>query len=1092
MRPSVLTAGFMWCPHEADYTIAYRVYAPDGKLLFTRGADCEQLEVTLPNDKFDSGAEVSVQLRAHSGQADGIVPAAWRLPGDARLRNPSAFAFAQEFGTDQWHPLALQRGSASDTYTLGLPPDLHGLYRLRFTLSSDPEPPACRSLRCDFWVAITSPGAKGSLTVFSDRNRRVYQGGEPIDLNVALRAAQDLPSVSANLILADASGQVLGRHPVAFPALATGTSRTASLVLPESFTRALKPGDYLVSAAVDQGGVKVGFKRLTVVSPIRPTSFQTALHPLTLWTDLADAQSLARVHASLGFNRVVVVAPTANNLTVTQAKRLLEADSRLPAAETAFQLSNLEAYIESALEHGISVMVQPFCHFIHPVYLPEEMPLHQAYSQRLAQRLERYPNFLGINYHDIHYKPSDYPDRFAKAQALFEQRLGMKPPTHAELAAYRNDPKDTALRQRALHWLNFLTDLLPDAHKQWREAVHQAAPRLITSVLPWWEMSTDDGSYLLKMYANMDEVAVHNSGEQYMELSAAPHLVDQSRRPGKSVISYGQTSYQEPGDGQSWYREYFLTLLRGVQGVGHSGFNFFAEKKLPDQMQVPALTEMHQLLTRYGDFLSGLQPHEEVAVLNSFTQSAFETGLPANLKQWERTFGAYLTCLMAHYPASILYEEDLAAGALKNFKVLILTGIQVPLPEAVVQSLQAFVQAGGKVLADEACTQAPSFAEELPVKFQWHRQRTNPEMQFFYSDAKHFLIEESVLDKVPILRRTLSQYVKPLADCASPQVWLSEQRSGAARYLFVANTTRVPHRPEDLWRFSSFETTSMPVKETISLAPGNDAIYDVLSGKRVTAQEANGRRLLEADLTLLPGRIFALLPAAIADVRLEAPAQIEAGQPLVVRAAGLDQQARSLQALVPIEVLVQDANGQTRYHLFRAANEKGWEESLPTALNDATGDWRIAVTELFSGLTRTASVRVRPSSGQPAQLVEAPPVEIGRQPDLRAWLQRSKTIALIADKEQESSLTEPIQQLLDTLKVKGVTVARLTSQEYSEDAPPGFHNAGNLQEIPKRKQPFDEILLLGMPGAESALLKRMQAEDQLAALQSSAPRRWSA
>src|SRR5262249_11781225 len=156
------------------------------------------------------------------------------------------------------------------------------------------------------------------------------------------------------------------------------------------------------------------------------------------------------------------------------------------------------------------------------------------------------------------------------------------------------------------------------------------------------------------------------------------------------------------------------------------------------------------------------------------------------------------------------------------------------------------------------------------------------------------------------------------------------------------------------------------------LRPGDYVVYDVLAGKQVTPAKKEGAWEVEADLSVFPGAIFALLPAPIDRVRLSSGRAADCSL-LRVQVDLADGVRKRIDAAVPLEVKIDDASGSRRYHLYRTAAHGVWDEKSPVTANDTAGRWKVSVTERLSGRHVSGEVNVEGPTLPDAK--PTPPVE---------------------------------------------------------------------------------------------------------------------
>jgi WD40 repeat protein len=270
-----------------------------------------------------------------------------------------------------------------------------------------------------------------------------------------------------------------------------------------------------------------------------------------------------------------------------------------------------------------------------------------------------------------------------------------------------------------------------------------------------------------------------------------------------------------------------------------------------------------------------------------------------------------------------------------------------------------------------------------------------------------------------------------LADCDDPTTWLSILKHGRARYVYAINVKRLPQDPMDLHRYSGYENTRLPTKTPMRLVPGDYIVYDVFSGKQVSPRKKDKSTWeVEADMSLFPGAILALLPAAI-DRLLLSSSQAAEGNALRVQVQIADAEGRTIDGAIPLEVVIEDASGGRRYHLYRTAVHGLWDETFPVASNDVPGRWRVAVTERLSGrqVVGDFAVKVPP-------LPEAKPtpvVEWTRQERIAEALRRARHVALVVEDKQTEPFAAIIRLVRKWLQKQGKNVEQVRATDYLAD-----------------------------------------------------------
>jgi hypothetical protein len=107
------------------------------------------------------------------------------------------------------------------------------------------------------------------------------------------------------------------------------------------------------------------------------------------------------------------------------------------------------------------------------------------------------------------------------------------------------------------------------------------------------------------------------------------------------------------------------------------------------------------------------------------------------------------------------------------------------------------------------------------------------------------------------------------------------------------------------------------------------------------------------------GVLFMVTERPIAGVRVEVPPQARCGQQVTCDIAIVDGAGRPLDAIVPVEVKVLDAEGKpAEFSGFYGAKDGRLSLKLELAANDVPGPWRVRVQELASGLSQESTFAV--------------------------------------------------------------------------------------------------------------------------------------
>jgi len=195
------------------------------------------------------------------------------------------------------------------------------------------------------------------------------------------------------------------------------------------------------------------------------------------------------------------------------------------------------------------------------------------------------------------------------------------------------------------------------------------------------------------------------------------------------------------------------------------------------------------------------------------------------------------------------------------------------------------------------------------------------------------LLEASGIE--PPARLGLAAGVRPKA------ARLTLFEDGPLRYLAVEQDFRLP------------SLADQPAHLTL---PAPAMVYDLRAGERLAEAP-----LREWDLTLSRGRplVFSLLPYAVRDLRVQAPAAAKAGERVRVAVAVGAAEAKPGFHVVRLDIFAPGAATPHRQYSQNLACPGGsGQAEFPLALNDPAGAWRLELHDVASG-TRAAPLTVQ-------------------------------------------------------------------------------------------------------------------------------------
>ncbi|HAT09841.1 MAG TPA: hypothetical protein DCS97_04465, partial [Planctomycetes bacterium] len=220
----------------------------------------------------------------------------------------------------------------------------------------------------------------------------------------------------------------------------------------------------------------------------------------------------------------------------------------------------------------------------------------------------------------------------------------------------------------------------------------------------------------------------------------------------------------------------------------------------------------------------------------------------------------------------------------------------------------------------------------------------------------------SALDQRAALAKAFAAVREPLASSDQPEVFVAvtKPRGGGAGWWVFASNWTIPDEA-DLYTQrvpqGFFNSSVKPVTARLGLKlDGAGAVYDVLSASRVATRSEGGRLVFSTTFGEVEGRIFAVLPEAVASAVLSAPAQVVAGTPLNARFELRGASGKALGVLGAVRIELLDGAGTVLSTAYRALPADG---VLPAQVLPAAGSSVVLrVTDLIAGFTASATVRL--------------------------------------------------------------------------------------------------------------------------------------
>ena len=1001
---------------EADEQGRLYAMVNDPSVNFVRwSADLKQAEVfgprylrmivDVPALAFVSGTPFTINASI-TGRPQPLPPWHWQV-----MVRPSD-------GSDlRWQQLPVAVDGT--TVTVTPPPTLRGVYEFAVRYGAGPIAIATRqndpSLQ---WQAIfVPPTVTRSLSLFTTTSRLAFQQGEAIALQLERREADG----GAQTITVPCT---LERDGVPLSSTTVTVASNSSLSIPASITKRLLPGRYYLKPVLEGYEcypLPIDIASSVVDSPLQRVLYHEFGNTAINGAGGADnAERLAMVRdtvaavARLGFTR-----ETDRMWPASQGQNWRrdlpyanQPNAAFPPGEYfshSLWSSIQDFYMDQAVRHGIVYDTQILSHCAAVHVRDERIADLLPKIYNTAQWGVRYPSFYGFNYNDEMFFWTNYDGRWNQDDTDYlnniikEQFNGVKPD------AYK--------------WA------LTKMYDSFNNVVTRVDPTLARTTTPMWQFPAVEGSYAPTIYQHMTESYSHFLSEGYTLPFVPAHSAEMLRRPNLPLIGIADNGYST--DGADLYQKTIMQLLvRGMQGVGISHTTAFQ-----DPAGAQAFRTTNALAKMYGSIFAEATRTDEAAVLYSYTQDITESRAGKGTPHWERVYGLFGAGLMAGVPTRILYEEDVAAGWLIEGKtprvpMLFLVGQKTELPAPVMRAIDAFRAAGGKVFLDSISTDIAGASRlELDTYIQ-----TNAG----YASDTALPLMQPVFEAIA---RALRPAVAPLLryPVATDDVWVAKGvfTGGNARYIMLATeTSPFPWDAGSVWGMGAMyckgSHTWLPKTVMLTL-PAGGVIYDVFEQSPVQPQLAGREATVSVDLTTMPGRLYAVLPAPPGVPRLSTDL---IGNTLHYKVELLDAAGKPLPIQAPLRLRL--VSGKTiGQEYYRGSNPAGVFEG--TFDRPLSGAWSVQATELISGKSSISAFPPLAAAATTVPLVERGDVDIQRIPQIERLLVEATTHGRLYYNHDPAVVLEPELQAALTAALRGLGIALVATPFPANDAQPGIY-----------------------------------------------------
>ena len=915
-------------------------------------ADVDTLSMSYDSEIWTAGTQIPFTIAFTSSRPNKPEWHVWARPNDSTAYREFAYSNGQ----------------------LTIPADCAGLYDIKLT-------PECEGLQLgevsDYrvydLVEIRKPAAPGTLTVYTVGNRIHYGAGEKVDFTVSCRAPDANLPAAVTVQLLDSSNTVLASGMTAI----SPTQKMGAFFIPASLTAGLRPGRY----------------KLAIIDP----NFSCVSQNLEFGRGLTKPALKATLYGDYGYNYFL-------GLPVAQERDAIASRSTwLEKLGITMIVERLSGYGWSNAPDGggeistatARLTADPLA--VDPQKANPDSPLLQTLASFSAGNTEQMVILL-CNDASIPIDGSGFDGRSIKQ--LQDTVTTMTTPL-LSFSSFRGwswaanwwswskswsnsalNPTEKANFESAVAtalkpggaWSSVIDTVSDrrfgyprDTWDPLNKTLSDLAPGKITATAPPYR---NVDSYPPATFANVDETDMQAQWEQYSLPYHTLFGVDYYKRPGKKLFQHPEL-WNDIGTGEQVLTDTLMGVMRGTDGVGASSSN----RTLPSfdigdlvgdgRNAYRGTTSIFralntQLIQRFGPWFTGMTTKDPVAIVVSARMAKVDQwGQAALPVHFARLYEAYVSLMLAHYPASLIFTDDMTPTSLNRFKAIVLVDQRVEMDMNLSATIANAKVAGAAVYYD-GTSDATRFNglgySALGVSFN-HYDATPIGAG---SDLGSIVYLNDARLNVPTISTVLAGITQP-ATVDSDEVLVTERTAESGRYVFLLNDCQpTALSSSQIWRITTFIGSRLPLQATVTLPNiGNGVVYDVLAQAQVTP---NGGKLT-ADMRSVPMRVYAILPSAISNVALSGPkTAVGGGQPFNWAATVRNSANVAIAASIPIRVqLLSNDRATVLQERFTAAGSAGATGTFTLPVNPLGGAPRLRVTELLTGRYTEQTLQITPA-----------------------------------------------------------------------------------------------------------------------------------
>lgn len=396
-------------------------------------------------------------------------------------------------------------------------------------------------------------------------------------------------------------------------------------------------------------------------------------------------------------------------------------------------------------------------------------------------------------------------------------------------------------------------------------------------------------------------------------------------------------------------REAFWTkIARPIQGIMYHGWQSLVEVPGSTGYRYTHPETKNELRRLVRSVVEPLGPTlmqvpdapTDVALLESFTAQMLAR---RGTWGWGGGWGGdvYHILCYAQLQPRIIYDQTVIDEGLDAYKVLVAPDCDV-LTRSVVDRILAFQARGGIVIGDDRL--CPAIQADIVIP-----SATRPK--------EADMARAALMEAAENLRGALDGRYQRYYAADEPSIVTHLRRYGTSDYLFAVNDAR--EFGDYVGHHGLVMENGLPVDANLILRRAAGHVYDLVEHHSVEARAEAGSLVIPVSFGPCEGKLYLVTDQPVAGMRVTAPEQATAGEDVTIEVAVLGGDGNPLAAIVPVRVEILDPAGRpAEYSGYYGARDGQVRIAARLAANDVPGVWRVRATELASGRSGDAYVRV--------------------------------------------------------------------------------------------------------------------------------------